>query len=109
MKPGSSWLCPTANHRERFLDMQERLRTARIVTLTTLSATAAIVSATGGWTMLVAAAAAVIAVAIGGAGLDRRRRPELWVFASTIVVLQLVLAFGAVVSGGPRSLAPNLL
>jgi diguanylate cyclase (GGDEF)-like protein len=109
VKPGSSWLCPTANHRERFLDMQERLRTARIVTLTTLSATAAIISATGGWIMLVAAAAAVIAVAIGGAGLDRRRRPELWVFASTIVVLQLVLAFGAVVSGGPRSLAPNLL
>ena len=109
MKPGSSWLCPTANHRERFLDMQERLRTARIVTLTTLSATAAIVSATGGWIMLVAAALAVLAVAVGGVGLDRRRRPELWVFASTIVVLQLVLAFGAVVSGGPRSLAPNLL
>ena len=36
--------------------MQERLRTARIVTLTTLSATAAIISATGGWIMLVAAA-----------------------------------------------------
>src|SRR3954464_14645601 len=89
--------------------MQERLRTARIVTLTTLSATAAVVSATGGWTMLVAAALSVIAVAIGGVGLDRRRRPELWVFASTIVVLQLVLAFGALVSGGPRSLAPNLL
>ena len=109
MKPGSSWLCPTASHRERFLDMQERLRTARIVTLTTLSATAAVVSATGGWTMLVAAAVAVLAVALGGLRLDRRRRPELWVFASTIVVLQLVLAFGAVVSGGPRSLAPNLL
>ena len=109
MKSGASWLCPTANHRERFLDMQERLRTARIVTLTTLSATAAIVSATGGWTMLVAAALAVTAVAVGGMGLDRRRRPELWVFASTIVVLQLALAFGALVSGGPRSLAPNLL
>jgi hypothetical protein len=67
VKPGSSWLCPTANHRERFLDMQERLRTARIVTLTTLSATAAIISATGGWIMLVAAAAAVVAVAVGGA------------------------------------------
>ena len=109
MKPGSSWLCPTANHRERFLDMQERLRTARIVTLMTLSATAAVVASTGGWTMLLAAALAVLAVAVGGVGLDRRRRPELWVFASTIVVLQLVLAFGAVVSGGPRSLAPNLL
>jgi GGDEF domain-containing protein len=109
LKPGSSWLCPTANHRERFLDMQERLRTARIVTLTTLSATAAVVAATGGWPMLAAAVVAVLAVAIGGSGLDRKRRPELWVFASAIVVLQLVLAFGALVSGGPRSLAPNLL
>jgi diguanylate cyclase (GGDEF)-like protein len=109
VKPGSSWLCPTANHRERFLDMQERLRTARIVTLTVLSATAAIVSATGGWIMLAAAAVAVLAVAIGGIRLEQRRRPELWVFVSTVLVLQLVLAFGALVSGGPRSLAPNLL
>jgi diguanylate cyclase (GGDEF)-like protein len=109
VKPGSSWLCPTANHRERFLDMQERLRTARIVTLTTLSATAAVVAATGGWPMLAAAVVAVLAVAIGGSRLDHRRRPELWVFVSTILVLQLVLAFGAAVSGGPRSLAPNLL
>jgi diguanylate cyclase (GGDEF)-like protein len=89
--------------------MQSRLRTARVVTLLTLSATATVVSATGGWTMLVAAAVAVLAVAIGGVGLERRRRPELWVFVSTILVLQAVLAFGAVQSGGPRSLAPNLL
>ena len=52
---------------------------------------------------------AVLAVAIGGVRLEHRRRPELWVFVSTILVLQLVLAFGALVSGGPRSLAPNLL
>ena len=109
MKPGASWLCPTPNHRERFLDMQERLRTARVVTLAALSATAVVVGATGGWPMLVAAAVAVIAVAIGGARLERRRRPELWVFVSTILVLQLVLALGAALSGGPRSLAPNLL
>jgi diguanylate cyclase (GGDEF)-like protein len=109
VKPGASWLCPTPNHRERFLDMQERLRTARVVTLITLSATAAVVGATGGWPMLVAAIVAVLAIAIGGARLDRRRRPELWVFVSTILVLQLVLGFGAAVNGGPRSLAPNLL
>jgi hypothetical protein len=91
VKPGASWLCPTPNHRERFLDMQERLRTARVVTLATLSATAVVVGADGGWPMLVAAVVAVIAVAIGGLRLDRRRRPELWVFVSTILVLQLVL------------------
>jgi diguanylate cyclase (GGDEF)-like protein len=109
VKPGSSWLCPTPNHRERFLDMQERLRTARIVTLATLSGTATVVSATGGWPMLVAAAVAVLAVAVGGIRLEQRRRPELWVFVSTVLVLQLVLALGALLSGGPRSLAPNLL
>ena len=80
VKPGASWLFPTANHRERFLDMQERLRTARIVTLVTLSATATVVAATGGWPMLVAAVVPVIAGAIGGWRLDRRRRPEVWVF-----------------------------
>jgi diguanylate cyclase (GGDEF)-like protein len=53
----------------------------------------------------------------GGRARRRDRRhparaappPELWVFVSTVLVLQLVLAFGALVSGGPRSLAPNLL
>jgi diguanylate cyclase (GGDEF)-like protein len=109
VKPGASWLCPTPNHRERFLDMQERLRTARIVTLATMSATATVVSATGGWTMLGAAIVAVAGIALGNSGLERRRRPELWVFVSTILVLQAVLAYGAVLSGGPRSLAPNLL
>jgi diguanylate cyclase (GGDEF)-like protein len=108
VKPGASWLCPTPNHRERFLDMQERLRTARIVTLATLSGTAAVVSVTGGWPMLAAAIVAVLAIAIGGVRLEQRRRPELWVFVSTILVLQAVLAFGALVSGGPHSLAPNL-
>ena len=75
--------------------MQERLRTARIVTLTTPVGDGRDRLRDRRWTMLVAAALAVVAVAIGGVGLDRRRRPELWVFASTILVLQLVLAFGA--------------
>ena len=66
VKPGASWLCPTPNHRERFLDMQERLRTARVVTLAALSATAVVVRRHRRLAVLVAAAVAVIAVAIGG-------------------------------------------
>ena len=52
----------------------------------------------------------MIAVAIGGVAAGAPAPPgAMRVFVSTILVLQLVLALGASLSGGPRSLAPNLL
>jgi hypothetical protein len=109
MERDASWLCPTPNHRERFLDMQVRLRSARIITMGALCVAAATISPKGGWPMLLAAIFAVCAVTIGGAHLDRRRRPELWVFASTVLTLQLALTFGTVLTGGPRTSLSCLL
>lgn len=109
MERNASWLCPTANHRERFLDMQVRLRTARVITLAGLCVAAILLTANAGWPILVAMVAAVVVMAIGSARLERRRRPELWVFVSTIVSLQLVLAFGAVLLGGPTTSTSCLL
>ena len=109
VKPGASWLCPTPNHRERFLDMQERLRTARMVTLATLSATAVVVGATGGWPMLVAAARR------GDRGRDRRRAARAPAPPGA-VGLRLDDPRAAARARSrrraerrPRSLAPNLL
>jgi diguanylate cyclase (GGDEF)-like protein len=109
VKPRASWLCPTPEHRDRFLDMQERLRPARIVTMLSLTATAVTGAAHAGWPILVAAMATLVVVAFGGIRVERRQRPELWVFASTIVWLQLMLAIAVAVSGGPAGGGASML
>jgi diguanylate cyclase (GGDEF)-like protein len=60
-------------------------------------------STRAGWYVLGAAALMIGIVAVGGWRLDRRRRPELWVFFSTVVNIQFFLALGTVLVGGPRS------
>jgi hypothetical protein len=85
---------PDRESRERFLDMQERLRSRahghprpRCRRRPWSWAPAAVADARG-------RRVAVIAVAIGGVGSSGRRRPELWVFVSTSSCLQVVLALG---------------
>ncbi len=105
MEQTLSWLCPTPNARERFLDMQERLRLARVVTIfagASLGLTLA-VSTGSGWALLATTSVMIAIALVGGWRLERRRRPELWIFFSTVVNIQLMLAFGAVLTGGPES------
>jgi diguanylate cyclase (GGDEF)-like protein len=111
MEPVFSWLCPTPHDRERFLDMQERLRTARAVTIVAgaLVAAALALSTEAGWVVLAAAVFMVGTVVVGGWRLERRRRPELWIFFSTIVNIQVMLAIGTVITGGPRTFLVNML
>ncbi|MDX6580831.1 MAG: two-component system, cell cycle response regulator [Solirubrobacterales bacterium] len=106
MEPRYSWLCPTARDRERFVDMQDRLEFARVVTIVVgaLIAVTLALSTNGGWAILAAMIAMIAIVLIGGWRLERRPRPELWVFFSTVVNIQLMLALGAVLTGGLESL-----
>ena len=104
-----TWLCPTANHRDRFLDMQSRLRPARIATMAAVAPLAAAMSPKVGWPLLPAVAGMIAAVLLGGARLNRRARPELWVFASAVLSSQLVIAFAAALGGGPRTMLPCML
>jgi diguanylate cyclase (GGDEF)-like protein len=105
MEPTFSWLCPTPRARERFLDMQDRLRLARVTTIVVgvLIAVALGLSTNGEWAVLAAAILMIAIVVLGGWRLERRRRPELWVFWSTVVNIQVMLAIGAVITGGPRT------
>jgi diguanylate cyclase (GGDEF)-like protein len=104
-----SWLCPTADHRERFLDMQERVRTARLVTIICGVALMFIFSARGGWPIVAFGTSMLLVVLLGGMHLDRRARPELWVFFTTVLNIQLLLTVAAVLTGGPRTPLPCLL
>ena len=103
MKRDASWLCPTAGDRERFLDMQERLMPARISTVVAGAVVLVAFGSKGGWPLAAAAAGMVAIVIAGGARLESRRRPELWIFVTTVLNIQLSLAVGTVVTGGPET------
>jgi diguanylate cyclase (GGDEF)-like protein len=98
-----SWLCPTQHDRDRFMEMQGKLRTARVATLATGLLVTAVMMPRLEWPVVGIAAMAVAAVLFGGARLERRRRPELWVFFTTVINFQVLVAAGAVLTGGPRT------
>jgi diguanylate cyclase (GGDEF)-like protein len=104
-----SWLCPSMSHRERFLDMQERVHAARVVTIGFGVALTLAFLPRGGWPILVLGAVMLVIVLVGGLRLDRRRRPELWVFVSAVLNIQLTITVGCVFSGGPRTTLSSLL
>jgi diguanylate cyclase (GGDEF)-like protein len=98
-----SWLCPTSHDRDRFMEMQGKLRTARVATLAIGLITAAVMMPGVEWSVVGVAVLSVAAVLAGGARLERRRRPELWVFFTTVINFQALVAIGAVLTGGPRT------
>jgi diguanylate cyclase (GGDEF)-like protein len=98
-----SWLCPTPEDRDRFFDMQERVRTARIVTMACSVVMMLTLVPRGGWPIPAYGAAMLLVVVIGGSHLERRRRPELWVFVTTVLNIQIAITLAAVIAGGPRT------
>ncbi len=51
----------------------------------------------------------IAVVLVGAWRLESRGRPELWIFFSTVVNIQVMLALGSVLSGGPESFLVNTL
>jgi diguanylate cyclase (GGDEF)-like protein len=99
----ASWLCPTLEDRERFLEMHRRLRWARLLTISIGLVLLIFVLPKASWTLTVVYCGMVAVVAVGGTGLERRRKPELWVFGSAVLNLQLGLALIVIMTGGPRT------
>ena len=48
-------------------------------------------------------------VVLGGLHIERRRKPELWVFVTTVLNIQIWVAFAAIIMGGPRTAFPCAL
>jgi diguanylate cyclase (GGDEF)-like protein len=104
-----SWLCPTADHRERFLDMQRRVQTARLVTIICGVALMLVYTPRGGWPIPVFGTLMMSTVLLGGIGLERRAKPELWVFVTTVLNIQVLLTVASALTGGPRTSVSCLL
>jgi diguanylate cyclase (GGDEF)-like protein len=98
-----SWLCPTREDRERFLDMQSRLLIARVATVGLGLLIAGVLVPRVGWPIVGVAVVMTASVVLGAMHLDRRRRPELWVFFSSAISVQALVAIAAVLAGGPRT------
>ena len=102
MEQNGTWLCPTERDRERMVDMSARVRKARTVSAAALG-TAIIVAIpwVGPWPPVL-----LILVAANLALIERRlasaRRPE-YVAAASMFFLQVVIAAGAALTGGPTS------
>jgi len=97
-EPSTSWLCRDDLDRERMLDMEERVRPARMKTFAILAvAIASVAPLTGWWPLLFL----LPSVAFFGAAdrlMPRMRRPELLMFTAWIVS-ELMIA-GAVALEG---------
>jgi diguanylate cyclase (GGDEF)-like protein len=97
-----SWLCPTELDRSRVVDANDRVRTIRMVGSGAVGL-ALVISAPwiGWWTLILFALSALNFV-----NVDRRMRtsphPER-VSACAIVITELLLGGGVVMSGGPHS------
>ena len=89
--------------------MQERVGRARLVTM--VVAVVAIVTCSGpvGWELPVCGVVMLAIVVLGGLRIEHRRKPELWVFATTVLNIQLWVALAAIAMGGPRTAFPCVL
>jgi diguanylate cyclase (GGDEF)-like protein len=105
----TSWLCPTRGDRERFLEMQRRLGVARLATIVMAAIVIAVVEPHVGWGLFPFGVVSVAIALLGGRHLERRRRPELWVFFTTVVNVQLTATVGAILAGGPRTPLVSLI
>jgi diguanylate cyclase (GGDEF)-like protein len=91
--------------------MQERLKLARALTVVagSLVAAALLMSTSSDWAVLLAMAIGVSVVVVGGWRVERHPRPELWIFFSTVVNIQLMLTLGAFLTGGPQTFLVTML
>jgi diguanylate cyclase (GGDEF)-like protein len=98
----STWLCPTELDRARLLDNSVRIRRARTISMIAIAATlASFAPRYGAWTLGLLAVVA-IKLALQELRCARSAQPQLHI-ASSIVLIQAVLAIAAVGSGGPDS------
>lgn len=89
--------------------MQDRVRVARLVTIAVGLAVMAASVPGNGWAVVPLGSAMLLIIVLGGRHLERRRRPEIWVFFTTVLNIQLAITVGVVLTGGPRTALSCLL
>ena len=104
----SSWLCSDELDRERMLDMDERIRPARIKTFAILAVAIASSAPWTGWWPLLFIVPAGVFFAVADRITLRIERPELLMFAAWICT-ELTIAGAVALAGGARIVALSWL
>jgi len=102
MAAGGTWLCPTPLHRERLLEMEDRIKRSRAIMYGSLAVAFVIaIPWIGAWT-LIPLAASVAVYAVLRPRIATSDKPE-YVVAATVVNAQVLIGIGIALSGGPDS------
>jgi diguanylate cyclase (GGDEF)-like protein len=102
MTDAGTWLCPTQLHRERLLDMESKLARPRAIMYGSLAVAFVIGIPWIGWWTLIPLAAAILSYSLLRPRIATSERPE-YVIAATVVIAQILIGLGIVLSGGPHS------
>lgn len=108
MEGRPTWLCPTQFDRDRLLDMESKLRRARVIMYGSLGVVFVLATPWIGAWIFLPLAASVIVYAILAPFIDRVERPE-YVVAATVVNAQVLIGVGIALTGGPLSPAIPIL
>jgi diguanylate cyclase (GGDEF)-like protein len=98
----ASLLCEDESTRQRLLDMEVHLHSARLAAFAMLSAGALILAPWVGWSPLLAVVVSFIAFSLAGARMSRSARPEYW-FMGAWSVSQAAIGVAILMTGGPHS------
>jgi diguanylate cyclase (GGDEF)-like protein len=104
-----SWLCRTAADRDRFMEMQAKVKYARYGVMMMAVVIAVAMLPDYGWSSFAMLVPMIGLVLAGARHLEQRRRPELWVFYTTVVNIQVLIGVIAAVTGGPRTMLVCML
>ncbi|HEY8583534.1 MAG TPA: GGDEF domain-containing protein [Capillimicrobium sp.] len=96
----TTWLCPTAAHRDRLLDMERRLKPVRAASLAILGVALVACGPWIGWWTLLPLALAALGFAVVDRGLDGSARPEYRI-AGAWAISVAAIAGAVAAAGGP--------
>ena len=98
----ASLLCEDESTRQRLLDMEGHMRSARLAVFVMLLAGVLILTPWLGWWPLPAVVATLLAYGVAGRMMPRSARPEYW-FMSAWASSQAATGVAILLTGGPRS------
>ncbi|HEV7362869.1 MAG TPA: diguanylate cyclase [Solirubrobacteraceae bacterium] len=98
----AGWLCPTERDRARVLDMSDRIKRARAVSVGAIGVGILATAPWSGWWTLLLFGVAVLTISTLDWRMARTDRPER-VVAINLVTISVILAVAAALTGGPHS------
>jgi diguanylate cyclase (GGDEF)-like protein len=109
MDPRGTWLCPTTLDRERLLDMEPRIATARALAFGAAGVGMLAAAPWYGWWVVAPLAWVVLSHFLILQPLIARSQAPEWPIAATVVNAQATIGLAIALTGGPRSPAQPLL